>query len=184
MSEVASAPVQDVDASTFRKALGCFVTGVTVVTARDSGGLPHGFTANSFTSVSLDPPLVLVCVGDAVQSLEVFRACEGFAINILAESQQEISDTFATEGPDRFAEVRWRAGSRGSPILEGCVAFLECVPWRRIEAGDHMILVGRVLAFEQSVRRPLAYFRGSYLGLPPDCGGNARGDAPPARPVR
>ena len=156
------------DAATLRRVLGSFVTGVTVVTTCDGDGAPHGFTANSFTSVSLDPPLVLVCVGHAVEGLEVYRECGGFAVNILADSQQVISETFATERPNRFAGVRWREGVHGSPILEGCVAFLECAPEQRIEAGDHMILIGRVLASEHSAGRPLAFCRGSYLSLPPE----------------
>ena len=167
MSEAEPVPGRDPGTAALRRALGCFVTGVTVVTARGADGRPHGFTANSFTSVSLDPPLVLVCVGDAVTSLEVFRTCSGFAINVLADSQQAISDVFATDRPDRFAGVPWRAGSHRAPILEGCVASLECTAWQRIEAGDHMILIGRVIGFEYSTHRPLAYFRGGYLSLPP-----------------
>ena len=156
------------DTATLRRALGCFVTGVTVVTTRDAGGVPLGFTANSFTSVSLDPPLVLVCVGHEVEGLDVYRRCSEFAINVLGESQRVLSDRFATEHPDRFGGVRWRQGAHGAPILEGCVAALECVPWRRIEAGDHMILIGRVLRCEGSGDRPLAYWRGSYRRLPCD----------------
>ena len=169
MSELEPASGPGPDTAAFRRALGCFVTGVTVVTTRDAGGVPHGFTANSFTSVSLEPPLVLVCVGHEVESLDVFRRCAHFAVNVLADSQQAIANAFATELPDRFAGVRWREGSYGSPILEGCVASLECASWRRIEAGDHMILVGRVLAFEDSTGGPLAFCRGSYLSLPLGC---------------
>jgi len=176
------APGQGADTAALRQALGCFVTGVTVVTARGGDGLPHGFTANSFASVSLAPPLVLVCVGDAVQRFEVYRECERFAINVLADSQQAISDTFATDRPNRFAGVRWREGPCRSPILEGCVAFLECAPWRRIEAGDHMILIGRVLAFEHSTGRPLVYCRGSYASLPLEPDAIVREDGRPVRP--
>jgi flavin reductase (DIM6/NTAB) family NADH-FMN oxidoreductase RutF len=168
VSRIEPASGQGPDTAALRRALGCFVTGVTVVTTRGAGGLPHGFTANSFTSVSLDPPLLLVCVGHAVESLEVYRECEGFAINVLADSQRAISDTFATKHPDRFAGVRWREGSYGSPLLEGCVASLECASWQRIEAGDHMILIGRVVALEHSTGRPLAFCHGSYLSLPPE----------------
>ena len=160
-------------AAALRQALGCFVTGVTVVTTRDAAGVPHGFTANSFTSVSLDPPLVLVCVGHEVEGLEAFRTCAGFAVNMLSESQRAISDTFASDRPDRFAEVRWREGTRGAPLLDGCVAFLECESRQRIAAGDHMILIGRVTAFTHSAGRPLAFWRGSYLSLPLDAGRKA-----------
>ena len=182
VSNVGPAPGQGAETAALRQALGCFVTGVTVVTARGGDGLPHGFTANSFASVSLAPPLVLVCVGDAVQHFEVYRECERFAINILADSQRVISDTFATDRPDRFARVRWREGPCRSPILEGCVAFLECAPWRRIEAGDHMILIGRVLAFEHSKGRPLACCRGSYASLPLESDAIGHEDGCPVRP--
>ena len=183
MNDVEPASAPGPDAAALRQALGCFVTGVTVVTARGGDGRPHGFTANSFTSVSLDPPLVLVCVGDGVQSFEVYRECETFAINVLADSQQVISNTFATDLPNRFAQVRWREGSYRSPILEGCVASLECASWQRIEAGDHMILVGRVLAFEHSTERPLAFCRGSYLSLPLDRDDLMHEDGRAVRPV-
>ena len=161
------------DTETLRRVLGCFVTGVTVVTVRDTGGVAHGFTASSFTSVSLDPPLVLVCVGHEVERVDVYRRCSEFAINVLGDSQRALSDRFAAERPDRFAGVRWREGLRGVPILEGCIASLECASWRRIEAGDHMILVGRVLRCEDSDGRPLAYWRGSYRSLPPVSAGPA-----------
>ena len=159
------------DATALRRALGCFVTGVTVVTTRDAGGGPQGFTANSFTSVSLDPPLVLVCAGHAVEGLAPYRECEGFAVNVLADSQRTISEAFAADRPDRFAGMRWREGAHGSPILDGCLASLECAAWRRIEAGDHMILIGRVLAVETSPGRPLAFCHGRYLSLPAEQAG-------------
>ena len=167
------------DTATLRRALGCFVTGVTVVTTRDGGGVPLGFTANSFTSVSLDPPLVLVCVGHEVDRLDVYRRCSGFAINVLGDAQRALSDRFATEHPNRFAGVRWRRGAHGAPILEGCIAALECAPWRRIEAGDHMILIGRVLRCEDSGDRPLAYWRGRYRRLLCDRDELAHEDGPP-----
>jgi len=154
------------DPETLRRALGSFVTGVTVVTTRDAVGAPHGFTANSFTSVSLDPPLVLVCVGYEVERMDAYRRCRGFAINVLDASQRALSDRFATKRPDRFDGVRWRPGTHGAPILEGGIAALECAPWQRIEAGDHMILIGRVLRCEDADdRRPLAYWRGNYRRL-------------------
>lgn len=156
------------DTAALRRALSRYVTGVTVVTTRDAGGAPLGFTANSFTSVSLEPPLVLVCVGHDVESLDVFRRDREFAINVLGESQRALSDRFATEHPDRFAGMRWREGSHGAPILDGCIASLECAPWRRVEAGDHMILIGWVRRCEASGDRPLVYWRGGYRRLPLD----------------
>lgn len=183
MSNAEAASAQGPDPVALRRALGCFVTGVTIVTARGTDGRPHGFTANSFTSVSLDPPLVLVCVGHETECFEVYRQCLRFAINVLGDSQRAISDRFATEHSDRFAGVRWREGSYGSPILEGCIASLECAAWQRIEAGDHMILVGRVLVCEDSTDRPLAYWRGRYRSLPLDCGAGLHGDGRPNSPV-
>ena len=156
---------QGPDTAALRHTLGCFVTGVTVVTARDDDGAAYGFTANSFTSVSLDPPLVLVCVGDAVQGVDAFRVCERFAVSILSDSQQALSRSFADDTPNRFHATDWRDGPHGSPILRHGLGWLECAAERRIEAGDHMILVGRVLAHECSDRQPLVYYRGGYADL-------------------
>ena len=152
------------------------------MTTRDAHGAPHGFTANSFTSVSLDPPLVLVCVGREMENFDVYRRCSRFAINVLGDSQRAISHRFATEHPDRFAGLRRREGSHGLPILDGCIATLACATWRRIEAGDHMILVGRVLECEDSTARPLVYWRGSYRSLPLDRDDIVQVDGPPAFP--
>ena len=179
MSNVEPASEQAPDTAALRRALGCFVTGVTIVTARGVDGRPHGFTANSFTSVSLDPPLVLVCIGHETEDLEVYRQCPHFAVHVLGESQQAISNRFATEDPDRFSGVRWREGPHGQPILEGCIASLECAAWRRTEAGDHMILIGRVLGCEDSIGPPLAYWRGRYRSLPLDRDGVVREDGRP-----
>ena len=183
MSNAEAASAQGPDPAALRRALGCFVTGVTIVTARGTDGRPRGFTASSFTSVSLDPPLVLVCVGHETECFEVYRQCPRFAINVLGDSQRAISDRFATEHSDRFAGVCWREGSYGSPILEGCIASLECAAWQRIEAGDHMILIGRVLVCEDSTDRPLAYWRGRYRSLPLDRGAGLHGDGPLNSPV-
>ena len=183
MNNAEPAPGQGPDPVALRRALGCFVTGVTVVTTRGPDGRPHGFTANSFTSVSLDPPLVLVCVGHETECLEVYRECPQFAVNVLGESQRAISDRFATEHADRFAGVCWREGSYGSPILEGRIASVECAAWQRIEAGDHMILVGRVLGSEDSTHRPLVYWRGRYRSLPLDDDASAHEDGRPIPPA-
>jgi flavin reductase (DIM6/NTAB) family NADH-FMN oxidoreductase RutF len=148
-----------------RRTLGTFVTGVTIVTTIGDDEAPWGLTANSFTSVSLDPPLVLVCIARTAGSCPAFLAARGFAVNILSDAQQALSARFASKRPDKFAGVSYRFGATGAPIIEGSLAWLDCAVRQRIEAGDHIILIGEVLAFERSARRPLAYCQGSYLPL-------------------
>ena len=151
------------DTLELRRAFGCFVTGVTVVTAIDGEGRPRGFTANSFTSVSLDPPLVLVCIARTAGSYALFSTTAHFAINILSEEQRPISTRFASKEADKFAQVEWRAGRTGSPLISGTVAWLDCRTEQQIDAGDHLILVGRVLDFRHSTQTPLGFCRGNYL---------------------
>ena len=146
-----------------RRAFGCFVTGVTVVTAIDGDGRPRGFTANSFTSVSLDPPLVLVCIARTAGSYPLFSTAPHFAINILSEEQRPISSRFASKEADKFAQIEWRPGRTGSPLIAGTVAWLDCRSEQQIDAGDHLILVGRVLDFRHSTQTPLGFCRGNYL---------------------
>ena len=153
------------DPREFRKALSCFLTGVTVVTTVDGDGHLRGFTANSFTSVSLDPPLVLVCIADSAQSYDVFAATAHFGINILSDDHREISNTFASKSPDKFTHVAWTPGHQGAPVFDEAVAWLDCAVHDRVEAGDHMILIGRVVGHFHSARRPLGYCRSNYLSL-------------------
>lgn len=154
-----------VDARELRRALGAFVTGVAVVTTIDRDGAPRGFTANSFTSVSLDPPLVLVCVAKSAASCAVFTGAGHLAVNILAEGQRDVSAAFASRSADKFRGVGWRAERTGSPILDGVAAWLDCDLHRTVDAGDHVILLGCVAAFDHAPRGPLGYHRGSYLDL-------------------
>lgn len=160
-------PVTDpaIEPRELRRALGAFVTGVTVVTTLDAAGNPRGFTANSFTSVSLDPPLVLVCVAKTAASCPVFSAAKGYAVNILAEDQRDVSATFASRAADRFAAVRWRRERTGSPILDGVAAWFDCERQDTVDAGDHVILIGRVVAFDHAPANPLGYCRGSYVSF-------------------
>jgi flavin reductase (DIM6/NTAB) family NADH-FMN oxidoreductase RutF len=146
-----------------RNALGVFATGVTVVTTRDADGRPRGFTANSFTSVSLEPALVLVCVAKTIGSAPAFLATRHFAINILAADQQSVSAAFGTPGGRRFDGVGYTPGGTGSPILEGAAAWLDCQTHNTVEQGDHVILVGRVLDFAYTTANPLGYCRGAYV---------------------
>ena len=152
-----------IDPLELRKALGAFVTGVTIVTTVDDSGTPRGFTANSFTSVSLEPPLLLVCLAKSASSYPVFSETQQFAVNILAEHQREASHTFASKIPDRFAQVDWRAGASGSPVLPDSAAWFDCRMHETVDAGDHIILIGQVIAFDHSSANPLGYCRGSYL---------------------
>ena len=146
-----------------RDAFGAFMTGVTVVTTHDGDGNPIGFTANSFSSVSLDPPLLLISIARTSRSYETMIKAPGFAVNVLSEGQQEVSNTFARPVRDRFATVNWRVGPNGAPILEDVSAWFDCTTHQIIEAGDHAILIGRVEAFEASTAAGLGYCRGAYF---------------------
>ena len=151
------------DPRALRDAFGTFMTGVTVVTTIDGEGKPLGFTANSFTSVSLDPALLLVSMARKSQNYAAFAAARGFAVNILSEGQKDISATFARPVADRFADVYWRKGPEGSPLIAGVSAWFDCARHQVVEAGDHAILVGRITAFEATQAAGLGYYRGSYL---------------------
>ena len=146
-----------------RNAFGAFLTGVTVVTTHDARGNPLGFTANSFTSVSLDPPLVLVCLANSSSNYEAFARSGGFAINILSEAQKEISNTFAYPVEERFASVTWQPGPYGAPVFSDVSAWFDCSMYNTVEAGDHIILIGKVEAFESSAHPGLGYARGAYV---------------------
>jgi flavin reductase (DIM6/NTAB) family NADH-FMN oxidoreductase RutF len=157
------------DSRDLRRAFGNFATGVTVVTTLDADGAPCGFTANSFTSVSIDPPLVLVNIARSAYGCEIFTASNAYAVNILAQDQRSLSNRFARAGTDKFAGQQWRAESTGSPILEGVVAWFDCEIYERVEAGDHIILIGRVAAYDYNTHAPLGFCRGAYVsyGLTP-----------------
>lgn len=154
------------DKQALRRALGAFATGVTIVTARArAGGAPVGFTANSFTSVSLEPPLLLVCLAHTARSYRVFREAEGFAVNVLAAEQEAVARLFATPGADKFAATPWHAGVSGAPLIEGCLATFDCAMHQRLTAGDHDILMGRVLAFSRQEGEALLFHGGAFQRL-------------------
>lgn len=149
----------------FRRILGHFATGVTVVTARQASGQPAGFTVNSFTAVSLSPPLILFCVDHQSESFRAMIAAEHFAVNFLAEDQEELSRRFASKSDDRFHNVAYRDGTYGSPLIEGCLGFVEC---RKVAAhphGDHTVIIGEVLEAEATGGNPLLFYRSSYARL-------------------
>ncbi|MBI3145496.1 MAG: flavin reductase [Pseudogulbenkiania sp.] len=154
---------QPIDAMEFRKALGAFVTGVTVVSTLQPDGTPRGFTANSFTSVSLDPALVLICIGKVAASYSVFSETRHFSISILAEDQKNVSSIFASKAADKFEQVAWHRGVTGSPVIDGSAAWFDCETHQVVDAGDHIILIGQVVDFANSTASPLGYGRGAYL---------------------
>ena len=154
-----------VDPLSFRRACARFATGITVTTVRGPDGEPHGLTANSFTSVSLTPPLVLVCIDHSCNVLPMLRAATHYGINILREEQRPISSRFAQRGLDRFNGIPWRETSAGVPVLLGVIGFLECRLVQAVDAGDHCILIGEVIATEFSDGRPLLYYNSAYRGL-------------------
>ena len=148
-----------------RQALGSFPTGVTVVSCLDKNKNPLGFTANSFTSVSLDPQLISICIDKESFNIDSFSITKHFAVSVLSEDQQSISTTFATPNEDRFQNVEWRTEDTGSPIIENAVAWFDCNTRQVIDAGDHLILIGEIIAFDSSPKTPLMYLRGNYVNL-------------------
>ena len=146
----------------FRNALGAFATGVTIVTTRDSTGRDVGLTANSFNSVSLDPPLVLWSLSRQSPSLPAFLAAEHFAVHVLASNQDDLAQRFATRGIDKFAALQVQRGPSDVPLLEHCAARFQCRTAYRYEGGDHVIFVGEVVAFDHSEQAPLVFHAGKY----------------------
>jgi flavin reductase (DIM6/NTAB) family NADH-FMN oxidoreductase RutF len=146
----------------FRDALGHFPTGVTIVTAHNTGGHAVGITANSFNSVSLDPPLVLWSLAKASPNLDAFLACTHYTVNVLAADQVALSRRFGETHPDRFSGIAWKPGLGGAPLIEGCSAHFECRNQFRHEGGDHIIFVGEVERFARFDRPSLLFSRSRY----------------------
>jgi flavin reductase (DIM6/NTAB) family NADH-FMN oxidoreductase RutF len=157
--------VKAVSSDLFRRACGRFATGVAIASVLDAEGTPHGLTVNSFSSVSLEPPLILVCVGHAVTSIDYFRQSRHFGINVLADDQRDLSERFARKGEDRFDGLQWRLGQSGVPLLEGALAVMECCLQRRVTAGDHDIFIAEMTHAEVSEGAPLIYYAGGYQRL-------------------
>ncbi|WP_321390280.1 flavin reductase family protein [Emcibacter sp.] len=149
----------------FRRALGAFTTGVTVITARSADGEPVGVTANSFSSVSLEPPLVLWSLAKTAFSLPVYTDAEYFTIHILAENQQALSNRFASRGEDKFADLDVDDGLGKTPLLDGCCARMQCKTVYQYEGGDHIIFVGEVLDLACNDVPPLVFQAGKYVSV-------------------
>lgn len=150
------------DARALRAALGGFATGVTIVTCRDRAGEPVGLTVNSFNALSLAPPLVLWSLRLASPALAAFDAATHFAINVLAESQVELSRRFASAQPGKFEQGLWGEGAAGQPLLAGCTASFECERANSQAAGDHRLYIGLVLAASVQAVPPLVFHSGHY----------------------
>ena len=156
------------EARKFRNALGWFTTGVAVVTTCVDGGKPIGITINSFSSVSLDPPLVLWCLDKKSDTVSIFGKATHFTVNVLREEHREISSRLARKGDHSLEEVDLVDAESGCPALKEALAHFECEIEARHDAGDHVIMIGRVLKFDQAEEgRPLLYHRGAYQMLPP-----------------
>src|SRR5215467_12787915 len=150
------------DSWDFRQAVGVFTTGVTVVTSCDAEGVRYGLTANSFTSVSLEPPLVLFCAYQRALSLEGLIRSGHFAINVLAADQEDIAKRFARPAEDKFAGLNWRVGILGDPLLDRCIAHIECTIENRHPSGDHDIVIGRVHRVKFYAGEPLIFHRSRF----------------------
>lgn len=153
------------DTAALRNALATFTTGITVVTTLDGNSNPVGLTANSFSSVSLAPPLVAWCIGQDSQQYETFCKTKNFVIHMLDATQTEVSQLFSGPEPDKFGQVNWHPGAGGVPILDTCISHFECQIEHRYPGGDHLILVGRVTEFCHRDSDPLVFFKGQYRSL-------------------
>jgi len=162
------------DEARFRQVLGYFATGVTVVTATEEG-MPVGFTCQSFTSLSLDPPMVAIAPAKSSTSWPRIAKSGAFCVNILNDAQQQLSQRFAVTGGDKFTGVAWHVGEAGAPVLEGVLGWVECELEAIYDAGDHELVVGRVLSLGVGDGSPLIFYRSGFTKL-------AVQESPPGRP--
>jgi len=156
---------QAVSSDVFRRACGRFATGVAIAGAIDANGVPHGLTVNSFSSVSLDPPLILICLAHAIAAIDVFRQSRHFGLSVLREDQRVLSERFAMRLDDRFESLAWRRGQTGVPLLDGALASIECETRHRVAAGDHDIFIAEMLHAAVHEGEPLIYFASDYSRL-------------------
>ncbi|MGH9692811.1 MAG: flavin reductase family protein [Bryobacteraceae bacterium] len=151
-----------IDPRDFRNALGTYATGVTVITAMAADGKPYGLTCNSFTSVSLNPPLVLWSLVIFSQAMSIFQSASHFTVNVLGASQQALANKFAKSSEDKFVGVEWTPGLGNAPVLANSVANFQCRAADRYYGGDHVIFLGAVEAYAYSREEPLLFARGGY----------------------
>ncbi len=156
-----------VDARAMRDAMGCFATGITVVSTLNGDGRAVGMTVNSFNSVSLEPPLILFSLDREASLLPCFTAADNYAVSVLSAAQQSVSADFAKSGQNGFDLVPHSPGRSGMPTIDGCLAVFECEPFAQYDGGDHVIFVGKVIDIAQAddSSAPLLYFRGGYAGI-------------------
>ncbi|MEA2572861.1 MAG: hypothetical protein QOH93_159 [Chloroflexia bacterium] len=147
----------------FLRVMGSFASGVTIITVMDQDGQPRGFTASAVSSLSLEPRMLLVCVSERSSTLDILKQAGSFAVNILSADQQHVAQQFSTADGDRFAGLRWRQGSEtGSPVIDGTLAYAECRLTETCKGGDHVIVMGEIVAGDAHEAEPLLYFRGRY----------------------
>ncbi len=149
----------------FRRACARFATGVCVLATRTPDGMPHGLTVNSFSSLSLDPPLVMAAIAHSSNQLAAFDIAEYFAVNILSEEQRDLSHHFSQRQHGRFDGIAWLPGKSGAPLFEATLGVIECRTVHRFDAGDHRVIVGQAVAANVYEGRPLLYFQSAYAAL-------------------
>jgi len=154
-----------IERNELRRVMGHFATGVTIITTVSKDGVPFGLTANAFTSVSLDPPLLLISVDKKAESFPHFEESKAFTVNILGDEQESLSRKFAVSGGDKFHGVAYRMGANGVPILEGTLAYLECKLYAVYDGGDHTLFLGEIEQAETREVKPLIFYRGGYRSL-------------------
>src|SRR6266404_6221068 len=155
-----------IDARELRNVMGHFATGVTIITTKDVNGKPFGLTASAFSSLSLDPPLLLICVDKKVDCYACFEDSKVFGVNFLSEGQDHLSTRFATKGIEKFEGVSYTLGELGVALLDGALAHIECKLVSAYEGGDHTIYVGEIQNAAIVGDHPLLFFRGKYYKLP------------------
>jgi flavin reductase (DIM6/NTAB) family NADH-FMN oxidoreductase RutF len=154
-----------IERNELRRVMGHFATGVTIITTVSKDGVPFGLTANAFTSVSLDPPLLLISVDKKAESYPHFEQSKVFTVNILSDEQEGLSRKFAVSGGDKFQGVAYRMGANGVPILDGALAYLECKVYAVYDGGDHTLFLGEIDEAETREVKPLVFYRGGYRAL-------------------